>query len=203
MLPTVLASVSIGTLLGFLFFAIAGLGKLLPGHPMYNVLASTFDRAIGPFFGLPATLLRLIIGTAELSAGLVFLVVPWSLYVMPDSLSPAFEAPSEALLLCAIIGMLFIMAGALAFNWITERKLPKVAPYIVFIALLMAFGYTQKQLTDFDQMPKKWMGFIQYFCVFCGIAVVVSLLWACKFGITIKELDQRMEEIHKMREQLL
>lgn len=98
MSPTVFGSVSIGTLLGFLFFAIAGLGKLLPGHPMYNVLTSTFDRAIGPFFGLPgaATFLRLIIGTAELSAGLVFQVVPWSLYVMPSGLSPAFEAPLEA-----------------------------------------------------------------------------------------------------------
>lgn len=94
MLPAVLGSLLIGTPLGFLFLAIAALGKLLPGHPMYNVLVSTFDKAIGPFFGLPATLLRLIIGLAELSAGLVFLVVPWGLYMVV--IPPGLEAASEA-----------------------------------------------------------------------------------------------------------
>jgi hypothetical protein len=94
MLPAVLGSLLIGTPLGFLFLAIAALGKLLPGHPMYNVLVSTFDKAIGPFFGLPATLLRLIIGLAELSAGLVFLVVPWGLYM--GVIPPGLEAASEA-----------------------------------------------------------------------------------------------------------
>ena len=44
------ASLLIGTLLGTLFFAIAGLGKLLPGHPMHSVLSLPFDKAIGPYW---------------------------------------------------------------------------------------------------------------------------------------------------------
>ena len=86
-------SLLIGTLLGTLFFAIAGLGKLLPGHPMHSVFSSTFDKAIGPFFGLPATSLRLVIGFAELSAGLCFIVVPWGLYF--GIFGPNLKAPVE------------------------------------------------------------------------------------------------------------
>ncbi|CAJ1373914.1 unnamed protein product [Effrenium voratum] len=192
-------SLVIGTLLGFLFFAIAGLGKLLPQHPMHAVLRSTFDKAAGPFFGLPSTLLRLVIGLAELSAGLVFMAVPWGVNGLPADK----KAPAEALLLCAILGMLAIMTGALLFNWIAERQLQKLTPYIVFITLLILFFRIQVQTTDFERLPEEWMQFMYYFPAFCGVGMVVSLLWAYKFGITMEELHQRMEEIHQMREQLL
>ena len=57
---------------------VAGLGKLLPGHPMYEVLKSTFDKAIGPLFGMPSSGLRLVIGMAELLGGLAILLIPWA-----------------------------------------------------------------------------------------------------------------------------
>jgi len=194
-------SLFIGTLLGTLFFAIAGLGKLLPGHPMHSVLSSTFDKAIGPFFGLPATFLRLVIGFAELSAGLCFIVVPWGLYF--DTFGPNLKAPVEALLLCAIIGMQAIMIVALVFNCLVEGQLKKIAPYIVFVALLATFYYIQVDTTDFEEMPENWILFIYNFFAFCAVGTVITWLWYCKFGSTIEELKERMVEIERMREELL
>lgn len=109
----------------------------------------------------------------------------------------------QALLLCAILGMLAIMTGAIVFNWITERQLSKIAPYIVFITLLSIFFYIEVGLTDFQRIPEGWMLFIYYFPAFCSSGTVISFLWACTFGVGIEELNHRMEEIHSMREQLL
>jgi len=99
--------------------------------------------------------------------------------------------------------MLAIMTGAIVFNWITERQLSNIAPYIVFITLLSIFFYIEVRLTDFQRMPEGWMLFIYYFPAFCSIGTVISFLWACTFGVGIEELNHRMEEIHSMREQLL
>ena len=99
--------------------------------------------------------------------------------------------------------MLAIMAGAIVFNWITERQLSKIIPYIVFITLLSIFFCIEVRLTDFQRMPKGWMLFICYFPAFSGIGAVISFLSACTSGVGIEELSHRMEEIHSMREQLL
>lgn len=74
-------SLGVGSVLGLLFVCVAGLGKLIPGHPMYNVLKTTYEKAIGPVFGMPASVLRLVIGGAELCAGLCMLLVVWSEYM--------------------------------------------------------------------------------------------------------------------------
>ena len=196
------ASLLIGTLLGTLFFAIAGLGKLLPGHPMHSVLSSTFDKAIGPFFGLPATFLRLVTGFAELSAGLCFIVVPWGLYF--GTFGPNLKAPVEALLLCAIHGMLVIMIVALVFNYFVEEQLKKIAPYLVVFALLETFFYIQVETTDAEEMPQSWKLFILNFIACVSGGTVINLFcWSCKFGSTVEELKERMVEIEGMREELL
>eukprot|EP00971_Amphidinium_carterae_P092370 1828682-Amphidinium_carterae.1 len=55
----------------------SGLGKLLPSHPMYSTLKAEFDKLVGPYLGWPATLLRLVLGLAEVAAGLALLMIIW------------------------------------------------------------------------------------------------------------------------------
>ena len=111
--------------------------------------------------------------------------------------------PFQALLLCAILGMHAIMIVALVFNCLVEGQLKKIAPYIVFVALLVTFFCIQVETTDFEEMPENWMLFIYNFLAFCAVGTVITWLWYCKFGSTMEELKERMVEIERMREELL
>jgi len=96
-----------------------------------------------------------------------------------------------------------IMIVALVFNCLVEGQLKKIAPYIVFVALLATFYYIQVDTTDFEEMPENWILFIYNFFAFCAVGTVITWLWYCKFGSTIEELKERMVEIERMREELL
>ena len=196
-------ALTFGTLLGLLFVLVAGLGKLVPGHPMYQVLSATFEKAIGPFFGVSAPmarLLRLVIGAAELSAGTIFLLVLWGEVAgLPAEVKPT----AEALLLCAVMGMLNIMIGALTFNWVVEQQTKKVIPYFVFLFLLSGLFAQRLEVTDFVGMPKNWRNFIYSFPCICAVGLIGSLACAAKFGAKITDIRKQMEDIEKLREQLL
>mmetsp|Transcript_23339 Transcript_23339/g.43894 ORF Transcript_23339/g.43894 Transcript_23339/m.43894 type:complete len:201 (+) Transcript_23339:131-733(+) len=191
----------VSTLLGVLFSGIAGLGKLLSCHPMYNTLRATFEKAIGPFFGISATLMRHILGVAELSAGLTFLFVPWGelLGLIPTALEPELQA----LLLCAISGMIIIMAGAFIFSVAVEWKREKTAPYVVFVGLLSILLYLRIQATDFEAMPVMWRRAISAFPCVCGVGMAFSIVSAVTYGVGIEETAKQMKDVEKLREQLL
>ena len=110
--------------------------------------------------------------------------------------------PFQALLLCAILGMHVIMTVASTLHCIMEQ-LKKLAPYIVFIALLVTFCFIQVETTDFEEMPENWNLLIFNFIAFCDVGTVLTWLWYCKFGSTMEELKERMVEIERMREELL
>ena len=194
----------VGTLLGILFFLVAGLGKLMPAHPMYQVLGATFERAIGPFFGLSATMttvLRMVIGAAELAAGLVFLGVFWgeALGLVPGKAAPC----ADALLLCAIIGMINIMTGALIFNLVVEQQIKKVVPYFVFIFLLSMLLSEQLEAGSLASLSENWIRLIYGFLCICGLGLVLSLAFAAKYGAGASNIQKQMQDIERMREQLL
>ena len=199
-----LLSLAIGTLLGLLFVLVAGLGKLLPGHPMHGVLSATFEKVIGPFFGLgtaSARRLRLLIGAAEFSAGLVFLLVFWGELV--PGLSPKTKPEADALLLCAVMGMINIMAGALVFHWLVDQEVKKILPYFVFLFLLSGLLAERLQVTDFEALSENWVRFLYTFPCVCVAGLMLSLALAAKCGTSLAEIQKQNEDIEKMREQLL
>ena len=112
--------------------------------------------------------------------------------------NPVFH-PFQALLHCAILGMHSIMTVALTMHCIMQQ-LKKLAPYIVFIALLVTFLSIQ------EEMPENWKLFIFNFIAFCDVGMVLTWLWYFKFGMfgsTMEELKERMVEIERTREELL
>ena len=48
-------SLAMSTMLALLFVLVVGLGKLVPSHPMYQVMQATFEKAIDPLCELSAT----------------------------------------------------------------------------------------------------------------------------------------------------
>lgn len=96
----------LGTLLALMYTFMAGLGKLLPFHPMYKELEPGFAKLNGPFFGLPGALLRTIIGLACVSAGAGVLAAFW--YPLEGHLKEL----SQVLVLCAFVGLITISLGA-------------------------------------------------------------------------------------------
>mmetsp|Transcript_30623 Transcript_30623/g.63045 ORF Transcript_30623/g.63045 Transcript_30623/m.63045 type:complete len:210 (+) Transcript_30623:113-742(+) len=201
-----LLSLAIGTLLGLLFVFLAGLGKLLPSHPMHGVLSATFEKVVGPFFGLrtasAAGLLRLLIGAAEFSAGLVFLTVFLG-ELLGSGLPTKMKPEADALLLCAVMGMVNIMTGALVFHWLVDQEVKKIVPYVVFLLLLIGLLAERLEVTDFEALSENWLRFLYTFPCICLAGLMLSLACAAKYGTSLAEIQKQNEDIEKMREQLL
>ena len=154
-----LLSLAIGTLLGLLFVFLAGLGKLLPSHPMHGVLSATFEKVVGPFFGLrtasAAGLLRLLIGAAEFSAGLVFLTV--FLGELLGSGLPTKRIVPYVVFLLLLIGLLAERLEVTDFEALSENWLRFLCtfPCICLAGLMLSLACAAKYGTSLAEIQKQ------------------------------------------------
>ena len=152
------------------------------------------QKAIGPFFGLSSeltTLLQLVVGAAEFSAGLVFLAVFWgeALSLVPEKATPG----TQAMILCAVTGMIFIIAGAFVFNWVVEQKVKKVIPY-AFLFLLSVLFAQRMQVTGVESLPPSWLDMVYGFPCACALGLLCSLTCAAKYGAEVARIRTQMED---------
>lgn len=90
------------------------------------------------------------------------------------------------------------------FHSVVEGTPDKIAPYVVFIILLIWLGYDQMKLIDLKHLHPEWLSLVYtVFPSLCGAGILISLLFACKNGGRIEEACKNMEEIHRLQEQLL
>jgi len=137
----------LGSLMGFMYFAGPGLGKLLPFHPMYSQMEPGFKFGMGPFFGMPGDPMRIIIGLANASAGLGMLVALWTPHAM---LKGDMVELSEVLLLCASVGLITISIGAAWFHTAMEGNPGPMMMMLPMHCIILGCRLQVTPLADFD-----------------------------------------------------
>eukprot|EP00747_Dinoflagellata_sp_TGD_P038134 gnl/TRDRNA2_/TRDRNA2_139486_c0_seq2.p1 gnl/TRDRNA2_/TRDRNA2_139486_c0~~gnl/TRDRNA2_/TRDRNA2_139486_c0_seq2.p1 ORF type:complete len:192 (+),score=25.08 gnl/TRDRNA2_/TRDRNA2_139486_c0_seq2:68-643(+) len=160
----------LGSLLGFLFFAMAGMGKLVPVHPMYAMMKPGFADKMGPFFGLNGDLLRTIIGLAEVAAGLGYLVGLWGSFfglIEGDLLDLC-----DALLICAPLGMVVIMLCGGWFHIAVEGKPGPPGPLTVMNLVILG---ARLKVTPFAELSDKMVVIVFGIVAVVGVALAVVL----------------------------
>jgi len=124
-------SVVLGTLIGLMASLMAGLGKLVPGHPMYTKMSFGFDKVFGPFFGMPGTVLRVLTGLAEVVGGLCLVIGLWS-----DALGPS--AWIRALIICDVCSLGYLIFSAMCSHYAIDGSPgAPTGPFIVLWIILI------------------------------------------------------------------
>mmetsp|Transcript_4359 Transcript_4359/g.10681 ORF Transcript_4359/g.10681 Transcript_4359/m.10681 type:complete len:208 (-) Transcript_4359:140-763(-) len=200
-LLNIATSLVLGTFMGLLFFLISGLGKLLPSHPMYSTLKAEFDKLVGPYLGWPATLLRLVLGLAEVAAGLALLMIIWGeeLGMLTDA---KVAAIAHAILFCSLAGLITLIAGAGCFHALVEGRMAGV-PYVVLDVMLISVGAARIGMGDMEKMPRTYQYRIYGFALVCLAGFPLSQCWACVFGISKEEARRRDGEVEQLKQQFL
>lgn len=188
-------SLVVGTLFGMMFTVAAGLGKLLPAHPMYKQMQPGFAYVMGPFYGLPGAPLRVILGIAYVCAGLGLLGGLWGEFL--NKVNGDLLTLDQALLVCVPIGIITIHLGALWFHVAIESSPGPPAMFIPMMALLL---YSRLQITPYQTMPSKSQAVIQGFSGVCALGLVLAILARCAAGAPSEELRKVKEESEKVAE---
>lgn len=168
-----------------MFTLVAGAGKLVPAHPMYKEMEPGFAKLMGPFFGLPGGLLRVVLGLAYLSAGLGLLTGIWGEYL--KKFDGDLLALDQALLVCVPIGVITIHLGALFFHLAIEGN---PGPPAMFIPMMCLLLYSRLQLTPYETMSEHSQKVIKCFVGVCGAGLVLGCITKCAAGTSTDEIKK-------------
>jgi hypothetical protein len=195
----------LGTLIGLMYTFIAGLGKLLPCHPMYAQLKSGFDTQHGPFFGLPGDLLRWIIGLAGFCAGAGTLVVLWC----PHNLLGDLVEPSQVLLLCASCGLITTSLGA---AWVHIAVEGNPGAMTMLLPMHVTILICRLQVTPLDAFKDRGLAntplfskfpydsLFEEFLILCAVGLVGAVISRTLFGKPTAEIQETMKAQGKAEE---
>jgi hypothetical protein len=192
--PGVVALV-LGTIYGLGLTAGPGLGKLLPGHPMQPMMKEGFDAVMGPFFGVPGDLGRILIGVADVLAGVGTLVALWGEQL--GLLGPPGRGTlldlAQSLIVCAYIGSAFIGFGGTGFH-VAVGDPDWVPPFVVgFLAVLLLVC---RLMVTPDVSPSVVGGFVGL----CIVLTVTSLIMRALYGLPLQEAKEKQAEFKKKME---
>jgi len=130
-------SVVLGTMLGLVASLMAGLGKLLPGHPMYENMSFGFSNVFGPFFGISGSMLQIMTGLAETVGGLCLVIGLWV-----DALKvygPCHEGDMvRSLILCDLVSLCFKLFSAMCVHGrIDGSPGTPTGPFVLMIVIII------------------------------------------------------------------
>jgi len=192
-IPGVVA-LALGTLYGLGLTAGPGLSKLLPAHPLHKLMKDGFHLLIGPFYGVPGDLFRIVLGIADSCAGVGLLVALWGEFLGllgPGGPGTLLEL-AQSLIICACIGSGWINANAVAFDaavggdWKPSLVLALVAAVLLACRLMV---------TD-RVLPLLVGGFVGA----CLLMLAVSLTCRGLYGTPLKEAREKHAEFQKIME---
>eukprot|EP00416_Gambierdiscus_australes_P014763 CAMPEP_0171073870 /NCGR_PEP_ID=MMETSP0766_2-20121228/11776_1 /TAXON_ID=439317 /ORGANISM="Gambierdiscus australes, Strain CAWD 149" /LENGTH=179 /DNA_ID=CAMNT_0011530603 /DNA_START=50 /DNA_END=589 /DNA_ORIENTATION=+ len=176
--------------------SVAGLGKLLPWHPMNKLLVTTFETTAGPFFGLPARPLRLAVGIVELVAGLGLLVGLWSVQT-GDA-----QKHVDLLLILDGVGLATVLVQAMVFHAVVEGA-GQIFPYGVMIILLCTFVGCRLQMTPLRSLGPSCEFLAIRFLYVCITGLLLSLFARRAWGASTETLVANNKKIKEMQAQLM
>mmetsp|Transcript_146830 Transcript_146830/g.256183 ORF Transcript_146830/g.256183 Transcript_146830/m.256183 type:complete len:205 (+) Transcript_146830:65-679(+) len=177
-----------GTLMGLMFAFAAGAGKLLPPHPMNEMLSGAFV-AVGQFLGLPGTPLRFFVGSVELFAGLGILGVLWVKSLADCEIF-------LALLICDFIGLITITIGIGWFHFTIEGS-PGPAVMFLPVLLLLLFcrlqvtpisGFKDQSLVELSLMTNFPFSLLERFITLCLFGFLSAVLMRTMWGKSMAEM---------------
>lgn len=183
-------SLVVGSLFGLMFTLAAGLGKILPAHPMYKMMEPGFAKVMGPFFGFPGAPLRIILGLAYVCAGLGLLGGLWGEFL--KKIDGDLLALDQALLVCVPIGIITIHLGALWYHLAIEQN---PGPPAMFIPMMGLFLYSRLQISPYETMSAKNQTVIQGFSGVCLVGLVLAVIARCACGAQAEELRQADKDL--------
>eukprot|EP00933_Yihiella_yeosuensis_P061315 TRINITY_DN64116_c0_g1_i1.p1 TRINITY_DN64116_c0_g1~~TRINITY_DN64116_c0_g1_i1.p1 ORF type:complete len:247 (+),score=26.83 TRINITY_DN64116_c0_g1_i1:81-743(+) len=175
-------SLVVGSLFGFMFVFVPGLGKLLSAHPMNEEMRYAF-RITQKWSGIDGHFLRISIGMCYVIAGVGLLVGVWGEHLK------MFKGDTlliiQALLVCAPIGVISIHLFAMWYHFALEGK-PGPAP--VFIAFMGLLLYARLQVTPWTSLQDTQKLIIEVFAGVCVLKLVLATAFKVSKGCTPAEL---------------
>lgn len=189
-------SLSLGSLFGFFFFAGAGLGKLLPGHPLYKEMVPGFDKVMGPYFGLPGGCLRTLIGLSYVAAGAGLLGGLWGEFL--GKFDKDLLALDQALLICAPIGVIVIHLAAIVYHLAVEGN---PGPCPVFITVMGILLYARLQMTPFATLDAQGQLVVKAFTGVGAAGLVLAFLLRAAAGAPLEDLKKEKAKLDAEKQQ--
>jgi len=191
-------SVVLGTFpVGMVTGLVGGASKVIPNYGMSAQIVPMFDKLISPWLGVPAPLGRMIIGLAEMGAGWGMMLGGWgtALGLIKD---PNFLDLTNALLICAPVGLILIFAGSGLYHVCFGKS----AAFQAFLAVASLIVLACRlQVTPVDTLMPVHQQLVWGFVGVCVVGAVLAVLLKIVRGKSTAEM--RLEEEGNKSEPLL